>query len=213
MRSRLCAGLAKSIILMRKISNKVIKQIQAEYLAQFVIPKKISQLQYLLCPVGLVGAGKTTVLKPLARRLNLIRISTDEIRKLLADSGFGYDFVAKIVENIATKFLREGHSLALDADCAGKNGKELIKKAVKKFGVKIIWIHINPPENFIINKLLRYKHTWLFKNPEEAIQNYFARKSLHKYLNMPFVYTFDTSKNNLTKQISEAAILIEKALK
>ncbi len=53
------------------------------YTSFLKIPEKKPLKQILLCPVGLVGAGKTTVLKPMAEKLNLIRVSTDELREML----------------------------------------------------------------------------------------------------------------------------------
>ncbi|MDE1944098.1 MAG: hypothetical protein KGH97_01205 [Patescibacteria group bacterium] len=57
-----------------------------------MLPELANRLprQVFLAPVGRVGAGKTTVVKPLAERLGLVRISSDEIRKLLKERGLGY---------------------------------------------------------------------------------------------------------------------------
>ena len=67
---------------------------------------------------------------------------------------------------------------------------------------------INPPEEFILNKLRNHKPTWLFKNADEAIKNYEARKPLHQNLDFDFAYTFDTSKPDLDEQIEEATKII-----
>ena len=73
-------------------------------------------------------------------------------------------------------------------------------------------MHVNPSEEFILNKLRTYNHTWLFKDADEAIANYYWRKLLHEHLSMPFVYTFDTSRDDLPHQIEEAIEKIERAL-
>lgn len=164
--------------------------------------------QILLCPVGLVGAGKTTVIKPLSTRLGLVRISTDEIRKHLKAKGYNYLRTTEIAELLIQKHLEGGYSVAIDADCAGSTQK-IVSKLTDESGIVPIWIHINPPESFILNKLRTYKHTWLFKDASEAIDNYLRRKPLHEKLNLPFLYTFDTSKENLSQQIDEVVHLIE----
>jgi len=71
----------------------------------------------------------------------------------------------------------------------------------------------NQSEEFIINKLKNQKHSWLFKDAEDAINNYLARKPLHQNLDFPFTYTFDTSKSNLNEQITEAGEKIGKLIK
>lgn len=60
--------------------KEILEKGAREYEESLVIPTTKSCPQWMLMPVGLVGAGKTTVVKPLARRLGLIRMSTDEVR-------------------------------------------------------------------------------------------------------------------------------------
>ncbi len=174
------------------------------------MPVRLNRKQFILCPVGIVGAGKTTVMKPLSERLSLVRISGDEIRKILKEHGLEYDAVVPIGAALSKKYLSQGYSLALDSDAASPRSKAVIDNAEQEFGAIPVWIHINPPEEFILNKLRTYKHTWLFKDADEAVANYKRRKNLHEDLEgIPFIYTFDTSQNNLESQIAEAAGLIK----
>jgi len=174
------------------------------------VPEEKPQKQMLLCVVGLIGGGKTTVLEPLSKRLNLVRMSTDEIRKLLKEHGLGYGSAQEINVDLVRKYLNNGYSVAIDGDSVTDRSRKLIEETGEKYVVKIVWIHVNPPEEFIINKLKNYKHTWLFRDAEHAVENYMGRKQLHEKLNLPFVYTFDPSKEDLEKQIEEAASIIER---
>ncbi len=196
----------------KNLSNKEMKRIFSLCEKSLNIPSKKLDKQILLCPVGFVGSGKTTVLKPLSKKLSLLRISTDEIRRLLKERGYNYIRAREIAFNLIGKYARKGYSISVDADCVSQSKREKIKKLAKAIKAKIIWIHINPPEKYIINKLqtLRYKSDGVFKDSENAIQTYFIRKPLHKKLDFPFLYTFDTSRNNLKKQIDSAAVLIKK---
>ena len=178
------------------------------YTKSVEIPKK-KGVRFFLCPVGLIGSGKTTVLKPLAKKLGLVRISGDEIRKMLKDGGFGYEGDENIAFAAGEYFIGKGYGIAIDADCVRSDKREKIEKLAKKLSMPIIWVHINPPEKFILNKLKNYPHTWLFKDAKQAIANYKARKPLHKKLNFDFAYTFDTSRPNLKRQIKEAADIIK----
>jgi len=168
--------------------------------------------QFLLCPVGLVGSGKTTVIKPLAEKLGLVRISTDEIRKSLKEQGFSYQKTEDIAFEVGYLFIDKKYGVAIDADCVRPDKKEQIETLAKKKKIPVVWIHINPPEEFILNKLRSYPHTWLFKNADDAIKNYEARKPLHEKLNFDFTYTFDTSRPDLNEQIGEATKIILKKL-
>ena len=195
-----------------EIETDVIARVQDEYERSLEIPSEKPERQFLLCPVGLIGAGKTTVTTPLATRLSLVRISADDVRKLLKENGLGYEAASDICHALAIKYIQQGHSIAIDSDCASPKTQEFITKAAEEFSLKIIWIHIDPPEAFILNKFLTHEPSWLFQNPAQAIENYEARKPLHENLTMPFTYTFDTSKENLPEQLNEAVSVIRVAV-
>lgn len=182
----------------------------AEFENGLSVPADKRTPRILVCPVGLVGAGKSTVIKPLSEKLSLLRISSDEFRHLLKDRGFGYRVVNQAMLSLLKKYLALGYSIALDADCAG-SAKEFIDRVPQTYpDLKVVWLHIDPPESFILDKLRNYRHTWLFADADEAVANYFRRKPLHAHLDMPFLYTFDTSRSDLDRQIDEAVGLIGK---
>ncbi|MBU4142896.1 ATP-binding protein [Patescibacteria group bacterium] len=195
----------------KNLPDTEFERILREYQKTIVVCEQKPARQFFLCPVGLVGAGKTTVLKPLAERLSLVRVSTDEIRKILKDREYDYERAGEMAQELIKNFAKEGYSVAIDADCVNK--KEDIEKLAKEVGAKIIWLHINPSEEFIINKLRNFKNGWLAEDNEEMVRNYFERKPRHQKLNFPFLYTFDTSRDNLEKQIKEAAELIKEEIK
>jgi predicted kinase len=100
----------------------------------------------------------------------------------------------------------------MDADCVRQEKTKKIEELAAKLKIPIIWIHINPPEEFILNKLKNFQHTWLFKDAEDAIRNYEVRKQLHKNLHSDFAYTFDPSRSDLTDQIEEAISIIKRGM-
>ena len=132
------------------------------------------------------------------------------IAKLLKENGHGYDSVKKIAYYLADKYIGKGFSIAIDGNCRSKEAQKYIQELKNKHNVKVFWIHVNPPEAFIMRKLKNYKHTWLFKNAREAIKNYRSSKAKRNNLNFPFVYVLDPSRDDLEKQIEEAASIIKK---
>lgn len=102
---------------------------------------------------------------------------------------------------IVKRLFEEGWSIAIDSDCAGPNVKAKVEEFAKQFNYRDIWIHIDPPEDFILNKLRNFKHTWLFRDVDHAINDYYRRKPLHENLDFDFFYTFDTSREDLQEQI------------
>ena len=195
-------------------SKVVLKEVADEYESSLTIPSEKSMPQWMLMPVGLIGAGKTTVVKPLAERFGLIRLSTDEIRELLNKRGYSYQGCKEIIIGLAKKYLDQGYSLAIDANTGSKEGLEYSAKSTKAYpNVRQIFIYINPPEKFITEKLKKYNHTWLFTDGEEAVKSYYKNREAFTLPDLAFVFEFDTSRENLEEQINEAVININSALK
>ncbi|MFH1170183.1 MAG: AAA family ATPase [Candidatus Vogelbacteria bacterium] len=192
----------------KKLPQEVFGATVVEYEHSLFLPEQKLRHQFFLCPIGLIGAGKTTVLKPLAERLSLVRISGDEIRKILHDKGLNYDQVWEMGAALVKKFAYQGYSVANDTDGATPKTREALEKLSLELGSKLLYIHINPPEDFILNKLKNFKHTWLYRDSDQALKNYYDRKPLHQNLNLPYFFTFDTSADNLEEQINRAEKLI-----
>lgn len=193
------------------LDSKDFENIKNIFISHLIIPKTKPDRQFLLCPVGLIGSGKTTVIVPLSEKLNLLRVSHDEIRKILKENGFNYNSSKEIARSVILDFLKDGYSVAIDANCGSKETYNNIKNIEKEFGIKTFWVHINPPEEFILNKLKNFNHTWLFKNGDEAVKGYLNYKD--KYgdgtdLGIDFIYVFDTSRSDIKIQIEEARKVI-----
>lgn len=198
---------------MKNLPDNEMKRIISLYEKTLSIPEKKPKEQFLLCPIGLIGSGKTTTIKFLSKKLSLLRVSGDEVRKFLNERGFNYDRVKEIAINVTKKYLEKGFSVAIDADCVAKDVQEYIDKFANENKIKVFWIHINPPEKFIISNFKRPKPTWLFKDFKDIKENYLERKSLHKNFNLPFIYTFDPSRNDFDHQLNEFISIIKKKVK
>lgn len=185
------------------------EEIAALYDKKLVLPSIKPSPQFYLVPVGLVGAGKTTVLKPLSSHLNLLRISGDEIRKIIKEIDGPLDKAWEVGRFLVEKYTKQGYSIAHDTDGATPRTQAAIKESSARYKIKVIWIYINPPEQFILNKLRSTKPDFLYESVDEAVADYFRRKPMHEDLNIDFTYEFDTSKPNLEVQIGEAIRAIQ----
>lgn len=199
-----------------KLNSGDLLLVRQEYQKRLVLPPvdRIPKKQFFVCPVGLVGAGKSTVMRPLSAILSLVRISSDEIREILKERDVGYEQLMEIERPLAEEVAMQGFSIAFDADCGNPKTKEMVLKLAEKVTAKVLWIHINPPEDFILNKLRTYSHTWLFKNDGEAVENYYRQKQkrLEEKTRFNFLTSIDASRSDLADQITHAASLIAKEL-
>lgn len=189
------------------------EEVQREYEQTLVIPHEKPAPQWMLMPVGVIGAGKTTVVKPLAERLGLVRISTDDIRQKLKQRGYSYAGARDMAHELTKKYLSEGYSIAIDGNTGSNTGLEYNKKSAEAFpAVRQLFVHINPPDEFIINKLRSYHHTWLFKDADHAVESFYKNKEDFKLPQLTFVYTFDPSRTDMPQQIKKGIDAIKKAL-
>lgn len=180
------------------------------YEQNLYIPQQKPVPQFYVIPVGLVGSGKTTILKPLARRLQLLRISGDEIRRVIKENDGDLADTWEIGHRLVHKYAAQGYSIAHDTDGATPKTQEAIARQAEQYNVKVVWLHVKPPEKFILDKLKNHPPSWLYGGPDEALANYYARKPLHQKLGMEFSYVFDTSADNLEQQLAEAEDIIRK---
>lgn len=186
--------------------NEVEQKI-AEYFIKKISEGNISkENRIFICPVGVTASGKTTLVKPLAEILKIPIISNDEIRKVMGENNLRYDDVHLIFGNVAKHFLDLGFGLVYDADCI--NRVEYIKKISSEYNLKIFWIHVVAPENFIINKLKNYSgQKYLTEDQGKMIENYFIRKKRHEELlpklNLLFDFTCDMSQTVDAKKLAK----------
>jgi len=162
----------------------------------------------IVCPVRPVGAGKSTVMKLLCPKLKLIRIDLDGLRKLLKKEGMSYDRVHQMAIKLTDQYLAHDYGVGLDGNGGRKEIQKEIKQLAKKYKSKIFWLHIKPPQSYIINKLKNYHHTWLFKDAKQAIHNYQSTKNNYVDGRLPYLSTIDPSKPTIKKQIDKTVKLI-----
>ena len=207
--------------LVYQIDEAARQQLADEYYASLEKPADAKQPpQFCLCVIGLVGAGKSTVLRKLCREIPMVRQSGDEIRALVYKKGLPkYESltIADIGGRTSLCLKQEGYRVAHDNDFANPFIRAEMQERNRRLGIPEIWIRVDAPEDFIVNKLRRFDHTYLFKDADEAVANYYARKQLHTQeaealARLPYIYIFDTSRADLDEQAAAAAQKIRKQL-
>lgn len=193
--------------------KKTLAEIESAFKESLEIPAIKSPKQLFFCPVGLVGAGKTTVTKPIAKRFGLIRLSSDELRKMLKENGYDYSPVKEIGLRIATEYALKGYGIAFDMDCGNPEVKDYVEAAAKKLGAKAIFVHVDTPQEFIFEKFRKHPPSWLADDPQKMIENYNSQKEKRakEDTKFGFLYTFDTSRDDVAEQIEECVRKIERA--
>ncbi|MDQ3099416.1 MAG: ATP-binding protein [bacterium] len=174
--------------------------------------------QFFLCPAGYIGAGKSTVMRLLCEELSAIRIENDYARKLLRErDNHDSNHARALSKDFILKYAELGYRVGIDANCAGPNrhASGSIEEIAIDLSIPIVWIHINPPEEFIIRKLKQYsidhpEETWLFKDGDHAVSRYYHWKERSHFENIDYAYEFDTSRSDINDQVAAAAVVIQR---
>lgn len=174
------------------------------------IKKSKLKKQIILCPVGHIASGKTTVVKPVASELGLIRLSTDELRVLARDNNLG-EHTHVVVGELFREYLKKGFSIACDFDCSSLGRRDLIEAEAVLYNAPIIFIKINPPHSWIIHKIksMKYFKSGLFKNVTVGLSEIKRSFKERKLPNLKYAWVFDTSSPKLDKEIGDFCKYLE----
>lgn len=185
--------------------------------------------------VGLVGSGKSSVAKYLAKLIGAKVISANAIRVNLRKKNNGYGQVRNIVEKETLAAVKRGKNVILDSDFAdSKKRRGLEKKAGKT--AKIIYIRTYSNRDVMIGRLLNARYTpndlyggastdWPGKNKSAvvALREMWRRTPHHyrwsgrgggifllKKLPIKFIAEIDTTTQNWKTQVRKATKKIQR---
>ena len=187
------------------------EEIVEEYCSSLSIPNKNPDKQYIVCLVGQICSGKTTIATYLENELDLLRISTDDLRFLFKENGYGYEYVYESFDAIIRENVEAGYSLVLDANCGSEHRRGWLEELSSSKEIDLIWVHAHPPESFILDALKQRDKKWLHKTFEHAYENYIQQKEASDHTEIVFDGEIDISKVDSGAQLeSLKGIILEK---
>ncbi|KKS23558.1 hypothetical protein A3B05_03425 [Candidatus Giovannonibacteria bacterium RIFCSPLOWO2_01_FULL_43_160] len=181
--------------------------------------------------VGLVGSGKSSVAKALAKAINAKVIEGDVVRVALRKHGKNFGQVRNIVEKTATSTLKNEQSVVLDSDFVDPKKCKSLEKTARANGIKVFYIRVFSDRDIMIGRLISAKYTpndlfggastdWLGKNKGAvvALREMWRRTPHHyrwseknggtfllKKLPIKFIAEIDTTSQNWKTQVKKAA--------
>lgn len=189
------------------LPNSRVEEFINEYFSRIHIPINKDCKPFIICPVGRIKAGKTTLTTGLEDQLDISRISPDDVRILLRiENSFKSSEYRKIICPIMERIAGTGMPFIMDSNCASLWTRELLEKISEQYNIPLVWVHINPADEWIIEKLkhFNYEKGQLFTGPEDGI-----RRFKEHLLNFPdisdisFDYTVDSSKSDYWEDIKK----------
>ncbi len=108
----------------------------------------------VIAMIGLVGSGKTTVAKELAKITRGVRVDGDDIRLALRKEGKDFSSVRRIAISTALGAIRLGRSVVLSSDFVSKANQAELRKLCRKAGVGLYLVQVLCDPDIIIGRII-----------------------------------------------------------
>lgn len=135
------------------------KHAQEIFLRNLNHTERKTEKPLVVAMIGLVGSGKSTVARELAREIGATVVCSDDIRILLRKQGAGYARVRDIAINVADEVLKSGGNVVLDSDFADKAKRDTIRTHARTVGHRLILIRVHADLDILIGRMLSAKST------------------------------------------------------
>ena len=94
--------------------------------------------RFIIAMIGLIGSGKSTVAKELAKHIGATVVEGDAIRVELRQRGAkSYKRARAIAEDVALQLIEEGNNVILDSDFIDAKKRASLREKARKAGVRV----------------------------------------------------------------------------
>src|SRR3989344_3580640 len=104
--------------------------------------------------IGLVGSGKSSVARELAKRIDATIISGDNIRVKLRKNGERYKKSRTSAENETIKIVKHGGNVILDSDFVDDKKRASIREKTHKDGARLVFIRIHCDLDVMVGRII-----------------------------------------------------------
>lgn len=90
--------------------------------------------------IGLVGSGKSSVAKELAKHIGATVISGDDIRIELRKKSENYERARTIAKNTAIEIVKQGSNVIIDSDFVDEKKREILREKARKVEARLVFV-------------------------------------------------------------------------
>lgn len=139
------------------------KMAQLNYFTKQNVVKRKTAKPVIVALLGLVGSGKSTVARELAKHIGANSIEGDDIRIELRKFDERFERTRAIAENVAFEVIRQGGNAILDSDFVDARKRASIREKARLAGVRLVFIRTYCDIDVAIGRIL----TASYRNSEE----------------------------------------------
>lgn len=127
---------------------------QKSFLSKLVMEKRNTESPVIVAIIGLVGSGKSSVARELARHINATVIGGDDIRIELRKQGERYERARAIAENAALEVVKKGGNAILDSDFIDAKKRASLRKKARKANVRLVFVRTHCDLDVMVGRVL-----------------------------------------------------------
>ena len=127
---------------------------QSAFMAKLVVKKRKTKRPIVVALIGLVGSGKSSVARELAKHIGATVIEQDAIRVELRKQRERYERSRAIAENAAIEVIRQGGNVVLDSDFVDEKKRASLREKARKAGVRPVFIRTYCDFDVMVGRVL-----------------------------------------------------------
>lgn len=236
--ARLSETVLPAIIgIMHKVEKLTAKEQRAEkaYLESISVTSRKTKKPIIVAMVGLVGSGKSTIARELAKHISATVIEGDTIRVFLRKEGEKYEGMRQIAEDTMEEVVRRGGNAIIDSDHIDQKKRASLRQKVRKIGAELHFVRTHADWDIMVGyalaadyhdtqedffggasspyhgdaktkgAIIKIREMWRRTPYHYQWQNTGGGKWILKKLPFPILVTLDTSTNTWKEEIQKIA--------
>lgn len=138
----------------REILTEGERAAREAFTAKLKIEKRKTGKPFIVAFIGLVGSGKSSVARELAKHIGATVVGGDDIRIELRKRSENYERARAVAEDAALEIVRRGGNAVLDSDFVDRKKRASLREKARKVDVPVVFICTYADYDIMIGRAL-----------------------------------------------------------
>ncbi len=137
-----------------EVLTKKERAAQSAFITTLAIKKSKTKKSVIVAMIGLVGSGKSSVARELAKHLGATVIVGNDIRIELRRQSERYEKARAIAENVAMEVIKNGGNVILDSDFVDEKKRASIREKARKAGARLVFVRTHCDMDVVMGRII-----------------------------------------------------------